>query len=404
VTRLLWMFVAVGSLMGIACLHKQLNPGRCNSNSDCPSGQICDLSAQANGTCVCSSPGCDGDAGAGGGTGGAGSGGGGTSGGGGSAGNVGGSSGSAGTGGAAGCQPACTAPRAICAPNLTCVECVSSADCMTATKPICDTGTGACVACASDAQCVAKLNSADPGVCMAHQDGRCATVEETLFVENKNGCNDTATGPGAGTLAQPFCSMQPVATFLSSTHDVVVIRGTVSGASWTFSGQGAAETSMVGQRGAFVAALGAVPAFGMTNGAIYIRGVKFSSSASIGVKAAGGTLRLDTVTVDGCMGGGILLDGAAFDIRNTTVTRSGPGDDGGLPWGGIRIKNPPTSGINRIALSTVRLNDGGGISCSAMVDGMTGVLAVDNMNTPSQVGSACGFSSCEIAGPTCGAQ
>ena len=48
--------------MGLACLHKDLNPGRCNSTSDCPAGQTCDLSPAANGTCVCAGSACGGRA------------------------------------------------------------------------------------------------------------------------------------------------------------------------------------------------------------------------------------------------------------------------------------------------------------------------------------------------------
>ena len=34
---------------------------------------------------------------------------------------------------------------------------------------------------------------------------------------------------------------------------------------------------------------------------------------------------LEYVTVDSCMGGGILLNNTAFDIENTTVKSNGPG-------------------------------------------------------------------------------
>ena len=50
------LFTVVVAFFGLAACHPQLNPGRCNSTTDCPTGQMCDLTQ--NGVCVCSSPGC----------------------------------------------------------------------------------------------------------------------------------------------------------------------------------------------------------------------------------------------------------------------------------------------------------------------------------------------------------
>ena len=80
------------------------------------------------------------------------------------------------------------------------------------------------------------------------------------------------------------------------------------------------EVSIIGQNTAIIAA-GAKPGLELQAGAFYVRGLKISPSASIGIKATPGasdtlTLRLNHVTVDSCQGGGILLGGAAFDIRN----------------------------------------------------------------------------------------
>jgi hypothetical protein len=429
-------------LAGGGC-HKELNAGRCNTNNDCPTGQRCDLAM--NGVCVCDSPSCPDGGTAGTGSGGTG---GGTSGSGGSSGGSGGGgqSGDAGQG----CQPACAAPRSICAPNLTCVECVSKSDCTIATKPICDS-TGICISCTSDDQCVTSSLNAEPGVCMAHQDGRCATVEETIYVQKIVGtCSDTVSSdPGVGTAARPLCSMEPVTAVLSTKRDLVVVRGTVTGASWRYDGQGPAELSVIGQQTAFISSAD-TPAFAIQSGAAYLRSVKLASSAAsaiearggtirldgitassldptgsgltiqgaanadvrsssisnnagIGIRAIGGTVTLNKVTVDSCAGGGILLDGAAFDIRNTTVTRNGSADDMGTPWGGMRIKNPSASGSKQINLSTVRMNDGGGVSCTAAVDG-SAVLVSDNINTPAQISPTCVFMSCGSASSTCGAQ
>jgi hypothetical protein len=171
---------------------------------------------------------------------------------------------------------------------------------------------------------------------------------------------------------------------------------------WTFSGQGRANLTIVGQSNGLIAG-GASPTFVISSGLVYARDVTLSSSAGTGITATGGELHLDTVVIDGCRGGGVLLDGAAFDIRNTTVSQNGPADDMGSSWGGVRIKNPPTSGPAQLSLTTVQMNDGGGISCSAAIQG-SGVLSVSNTNTPVQVSPTCGFTSCASASATCGAQ
>ena len=189
---------------------------------------------------------------------------------------------------------------------------------------------------------------------------------------------------------------------------LLIVRGTMDAAAGPFRRPpGGSEVSVIGQSGALIAP-SAKPGFDLQSGAFYVRGFKISPSASVGIKAAPGasdelTLRLDRVTVDSCQGGGILIDGAAFDIRNTTVTRSGPADDMGTGWGGLRIKNLLATGPKQVASSTIRMNDGGGVSCASAIDGAADVLVVDNTNTPFQVTPTCSFQPCTAAGPTCGA-
>ena len=142
--------LALGLLVlgGLACLHKDLNPGRCNSTSDCPAGQTCDLSPQANGTCVCGSSSCDGGAGATG------------SGRGGVGGTIthdgGGAAGAAGQGCQSNAQCAPPTPACVAA---ACVQCATSADCADPTRPICNAATNTCQACTSDQECVAKMGA-----------------------------------------------------------------------------------------------------------------------------------------------------------------------------------------------------------------------------------------------------
>jgi hypothetical protein len=278
-----------------------------------------------------------------------------------------------------------------------CVECLTDVDCGAAAKPICDTANRTCVKCASDAQCVAKLG-ADPGVCMAHADGRCAASNEAIFVQQTTLCSDAS--PTAGTPGQPYCTMGPVAQRLATgSIDLVVVRGTVTAGSWTFAGT-TGEVSIVGQQSAFIASA-ASPALAMASGQLYVRDLKASSSASVCLSAKGGTLRLQGITVDSCLKGGVLLDGAAFDIRDTVVTNNGPGTQGTTLWGGVLVNALPTTGPAGLSLVTIQGNKQIGLTCAGAIQG-TGVLA--SGNTGGDVNPYCNVTPCASAGPSCGAQ
>lgn len=287
---------------------------------------------------------------------------------------------------------AVSAATPACAPSGKCVECVNNVDCKASAKPICDQGTNTCRGCQSDSEC-----TTGPQVCMKHQDGRCATDAETIYVQKTSACPGAAA-TADGTAAMPYCSMDPAVAAVGGTRDLIVVRGIVNGASSAFS-IGSRQVSIVGQLSANVA--GATdPAIHLTAGDLYVRSLKLSTGGSIGCKAeVGSVLRLDRVVVTGNSSGGILLDGAAFDVENTTVTNNGPSAD--ATWGGIRIQNTPAGGPARLHLLTVQNNNPSGISCSASVTG-TGVLA--SGNTSVDVSATCGFSSCGTTGSTCGAQ
>ena len=108
-------------------------------------------------------------------------------------------------------------------------------------------------------------------------------------------------------------------------------------------------------------------------------------------------------TVDSNRGGGILLNGAAFDIENTTITGNGPGQfTTGAVWGGILVNKPPAAGPTTLKFLTVQANQEIGVDCSAPVSGADGVLA--SLNAGFDIISTCGFSSCGMASMTCGAQ
>jgi hypothetical protein len=309
--------------------------------------------------------------------------------------------------------PVCSGSTPVCL-GVTCVECATTADCSSSpAKPICDPGTHACVPCSTDDQCAAKLGP-DPGVCMAHQDGHCATDAETIYVEPKPapGCNNVLLSDSDGTAALPLCTIDLARRILASDsaqaqpRTLVRVRGTLNAAIAPFTRTaGRAEVSIVGQQGAVIAG-GAQPGLDLQSGLFYVRALKISPSASVGINAAPGntdslTVRLDSVTVDSCQKGGIFLGGAAFDIRNTIVTNNGPGQAGATAWGGIMVNALPAAGTAQLALVTIQSNKQVGIACNGPITG-TGVLAADNLGGI-DVGTTCGITPCTTQSSTCGA-
>jgi hypothetical protein len=290
--------------------------------------------------------------------------------------------------------------RPFCGPSGACVECVSatSADCTAnPAKPICDPSSNTCVGCATDDQCVAK--GVGPGLCMSHQDGRCASDSEVIYVENKGGCASSVLTPMAGSSGTPFCGPQIALDGLTPSRRVLVISGPVAGLQWNAAG--ANPISLIGRASAAI--VGGLQSGISFSGAgeLFARDIVVRRSDAAGIAAQNGAvLRLEHVTVDSNGGGGILVDGAAFDIRNTTITANGPGQSGATAWGGMLATNVLASGPANLELVTIRNNNPVGLACSGPVSG-TGVLATDN--TSINIATSCALTACTPAGPTCGA-
>lgn len=218
---------------------------------------------------------------------------------------------------------------------------------------------------------------------MSHQDGRCASSAETIVVTSTS-----ANLPGSA---------------VPSGIRLVVIRGSVSGAmGWSLSGT--PQVTIVGQTTGTLTGNATAPTLHITGGDVYVRSLVVTGG-SPGITADGGAiLRLDHVSISNNVAGGILLDGAGFDIKNVTVSSNGPNTSDSAVFGGVRIQGSigtPKS----ISLSTVSQNEQIGITCdaaAAVSPAPTGVLA--SGNTGGDIASACGFSSCASASTTCGAQ
>jgi hypothetical protein len=282
--------------------------------------------------------------------------------------------------------------RPACAPDGTCVECRTSADCAAdPAKPICMAQV--CAACASDAECALKLGP-DPGVCLRHLGGRCATDAETIYVRRGPPCG------AAGTSAVPLCAVEAALPLLSGTRRVVLLRGVLDGFEWNDAIPGDV-VSVIGQNGAVLAG-GAKSGVGLAGGGtVYLRGITVRSSELAGISATDGvTLRLENVVVDGNRGGGILLDGARFEIRDVRVTDNGAGQVGAVIWSGILVQNVPSGGPARLERVSIVGNQATGLSCDAQIEG-TGVHVRANAGTI-DVSASCRVTSCPTENATCG--
>ena len=302
-------------------------------------------------------------------------------------------------GGCPATAPACEADSGRC------VECVSNDGCLVATKPICDGATNTCMSCTRDEQCA----GVGPGVCMFHLDGRCAADAETVYVGSTATaiCSDSAST--AGSAEVPYCTAQKgVLAARAKGRPLVVLAGTLAGG---FTGVALTAPLTVVGKGASITPAEFSDGIGITSGELYLRGVSVAGSATlqtgIGINAqatASATLvlHLDGCAVTGNPGGGILLGGAAFDIRNTRVAGNGPGQtSSGTSFGGIRVDSLPATGPTRFELVTIEDNLAPGLSCAGGITG-DGVLA--SGNTVLNIASSCNVVSCATAGPTCGAQ
>jgi hypothetical protein len=279
----------------------------------------------------------------------------------------------------------------ICGPAGACVQCTIDSQCSGAT-PICGSA-GTCQACSSDAQCVKKLG-ANPGVCMAHQDGRCATDAETVYVEDSTSCS-TTVGATSGTNAKPYCDTETALSALSASRRLMVARGSAAGFDYSSS---AGQLTVVGQLNGALYPGSTSSCVSVSDGAnLYIRdfvcNTNFNAPA-ITVNSA--TIYMQRMVIFNS-GGGILLDASNFEIIDSIISDNQLGTIGATPFGGIGIANPPSTGLKVLQnISLIDQNNPNDIACSAAITG-SGIYAPDN-----KVGTACGVSTCSTLSASCG--
>jgi len=298
---------------------------------------------------------------------------------------------------------------AACNPTIgSCVECVANSHCTTSTKPVCNTSTNqcvqcvadtqcsgatpicssvqTCVACTTDAQCVSKLGQ-NPGVCMFHQDGRCATDAEAIYAESTVGCASTLAS--GGTAATPYCTADLAVSAVAATRRLIVVRGTVgSGMSWFTSG---AQLTVVGQLNGTLFPTNVIPNCAeVSNGAdLYIRDLICNTNYNTDAIAAhSATLHLLRMVLFDSTGG-LLLDSSNFEIVDTIFS-----NNSGY---GISVNNPPATGLKRIERVTFKDINAADITCNGPIVGV-GVYSPDNRG----ISTACGITACTPASASCG--
>jgi hypothetical protein len=269
----------------------------------------------------------------------------------------------------------CDGDKKICEMTAqTCVQCLENKHCTLATTPICDGKT--CRACKADSECV------ETGVCL--EDGRCAGATEIAYVEFHN--DSTCPNPAAnGSATTPYCTLADAVTALSADRPVLVVRGpagdrlsinrpalsaVVIGKN---NGAGAAASITAGPSTGVQVVAGdiLVRDLAVSGGAAGGRGLLVSGAAAklrllrvtaslgtgLGIQAdTGAELHMDRCLVAGNSVGGMLINGATYDIQNTIVGNNGYG---------IKFSAAAIPGASQFRFNTVAGNTGNATTCDS---------------------------------------
>ncbi len=270
----------------------------------------------------------------------------------------------------------------------TCVECTVHSECTTAAKPICVDNS--CKPCSADSQCVAKSGT-NPGVCMLHTDGHCATSAEVLYVKAAAPCDDSATGMGLP--SAPFCNPPRALSALTTVKNVIVIRGTMlPGVAWTYAGT--ESLTVIGQEGAKIGP-GAGVGISITSGDVYIRGLTVTGMTDVGISVSGAatTVKLNRMTVV-ANAGGLVVNGAGFEISNSVFSDNNAASSP-ASFGGVYLNAAPGR-PSVFRYNTVTGNLGPGLVCSGAYP-VSGVLIANN--TTNQVTACTLVGTDSVVGP-----
>jgi hypothetical protein len=237
-----------------------------------------------------------------------------------------------------------------------CVQCTRNDQCGT-DMPICRADT--CGTCQTDGEC------GGPGVCM--ENGRCAVDGDVIYVQKTNNTCTT----GSGTMSSPYCRSQDAVKDLAG-KTIIIVRPSIA-----VGGIDINSTSLptakgpiliVGQQGALIMPGSNDPAGVHVSGAfdVTVRDLKIANGNSTGIAAdSGATVHVTRCYVEGNAGGGILLDGAGYEITNTIIAaNSAVSTQGCGAWGGVCIRGTvPIGAPSTFQNDTVASNAGPGVAC-----------------------------------------
>jgi hypothetical protein len=270
-----------------------------------------------------------------------------------------------------------------------CYECVEDAQC-SGGKPICKSHK--CVPCTGDSECAAKPGFENPGVCMSHQDHRCASDAETIYVEKVAGCS---MGDGMGTKDRPYCVTQDAINNVSGTKRVILLRGAAPHGAFVASLTGA-EVSVVGAGAGATISPGAVVGINLSKGTLYVRGVTVKGGMDTGLLAegTGSVIKLNRCVIIQNKGG-ILVNNAGFEINNTIVAENQETQIlNGPTYGGVFLRSAagkPTVFRN----NTIVSNAGLGLQCDANYRTSNLIVAKNSFQLSGCVPTGAGISNAE---------
>jgi hypothetical protein len=261
-----------------------------------------------------------------------------------------------------------------CGGTGACVECVDSRDCGQAAAPICVNDK--CARCTSDEQC-RQRDGDNPGLCLAHLDGRCATDAEVIYVHSGMPC----VGTGPGTSAMPFCQPAEALASVGPTRRILLLRGPEAFGAVnigpTLPGIAGGVISIIGQPGAAIAP-GAYPGVMVGSGEVYLRGLIIRNGEKEGVLADGAAIvRLNQCVIRVNKKGGLRFQGGAgFEVVNTVLDSNDPGflNDDLTPFGGAYLGAPTDGRPGVFRFNTVIRNGMVGVACARLPTGQQQLL------------------------------
>lgn len=257
------------------------------------------------------------------------------------------------------CASATNAMQPVCDLTGACVGCMSNKDCP-ASAPICDTTSGSCGPCTAHTQCAS-------GVCYQ---GTCLDSSKVIYVyEYGASC---PTGPGAGTMASPYCTVQKGfdaaaaspgsylavrdGTYAATTGNTLLVNnpssdyvvtaiavGTVFLQVGTMQGHVVSVTNTTPNRVALTLdgftirnasndddqGLGNGDGVNITGGtdgsltSVTLRNCSVLDNDIRGVSILNGTLTIDNTTIDKNGLQGILANSSTVVVTNSTISESG---------------------------------------------------------------------------------